>query len=78
MSWSSSLATPPTLSTTVLIGNNSKCVLYKKRVHEAAKLSSLILLLKGKHEKKILSLISVLAVQNNFILVSVKCNKHLY
>uniref|UniRef100_A0A4W2FW52 BRCA2 DNA repair associated n=1 Tax=Bos indicus x Bos taurus TaxID=30522 RepID=A0A4W2FW52_BOBOX len=29
MSWSSSLATPPTLSSTVLIGNTCECILYK-------------------------------------------------
>lgn len=50
MSWSSSLATPPTLSSTVLIGNTTKCVLYKK-VDDIDKLLSPMLLLKRKYEK---------------------------
>ena len=40
MSWSSSLATPPTLSSTVLIGNTSKCV-SSKMVDNVDRVSSL-------------------------------------
>lgn len=50
MSWSSSLATPPTRSSTVLIGNIGKCVIYGDK-DNLDKLPSLMHLLKRKYEK---------------------------
>lgn len=55
MSWSSSLATPPTLSSTVLIGNTIKCVLCKM-VDDANTVSSIMLLTKRIYEKIIIRL----------------------
>lgn len=50
MSWSSSLATPPTLSSTVLIGNTSDWVLCKT-VDDVGIVSSLSFLTKRIYEK---------------------------
>lgn len=50
MSWSSSLATPPTLSATVLLGNAVTRALHTK-VDDVDKVPSLMLLLERKWEK---------------------------